>query len=773
MTDAPTLASKNMSLFKRVSTSRRLAYGLAATAVISGIATAATMTGPLAQNYDIGTVVSLLYVDGILLLLLSTVIARRMVLLWRDGERGKAGAGLHGRLVLMFSLVAVTPAILVAVFSALYLNFGLQTWFSERINTAINQSRTVANAYLQEHRNNIRGDALSIANELNFNASRLSANPFALNAILTSHANFRSLSEAVVIDGLGKVLGRSRFSLIGDAVNNVTSAQFTEAETGEIVILRSASDDQVRALMKLNRFVNSYLLVERFIDPRVFRYIDRINEVVGEYNALEKNRDSFQISFVMVFVILALLLLMAAAWVGITVSNQLASPIGRLIRAAEEVSEGDLSVRVETSDDIDEIGTLTHTFNTMTTQLETQRTGLEDAHRALDERHRFTETVLSGVSAGVIGLDASGNIYLPNRSASILLGTDLEETIGRPISDVVPEMTDLFNSAMSKQERQHRTEIQLIRDNETKILHAKIAAEKLEKEIIGYVITFDDVTELLSAQRTAAWADVARRIAHEIKNPLTPIQLSAERLKRKYLAQITDDPDVFATCTETIVRQVEDIGRMVDEFSSFARMPEPAIKSENLSEICRQAVFLEQNRNPDIKFNTILPDQDIEYRCDAQQLSRALTNLLKNAAESINSAIEQEKTKSGQGSIDIEVTGAVNAVESRDEIAAQIIILDNGLGLPTVSKDRLTDPYVTTRTKGTGLGLAIVKKIMEEHGGELNLADRNGQGAEIILTFKRHKDSKTDSSKLDGINPEHEINDDGVDLLSDALNISK
>jgi len=720
------------ALFRRASTSRRLAYGLAATAVVSGIATAATMTGTLAQDYDIGTVVALLYVDGILLLLLSAVIGRRMVQLWRERKRGDAGAGLHGRLVLLFSLVAVSPAILVAVFSALYLNFGLQAWFSERINTAINQSRTVANAYLNEHKNNIRADALAIANDLNYNASNLIGNPHSLSSILTSHTTFRSLSEAIVIDGQGKVLGQARYSLSGDTVTNISKIQFAEAGDGQIVVLRSARADQVRALMKLNRFVDSYLLVERFVDPRISRYIDRINEVVNEYNALEKNRGNFQISFIMIFVILALLLLLAAAWVGLTVSNQLASPISRLIRAAEEVSEGDLSVRVETSEDNDEISTLTHTFNTMATQLETQRDGLMEANRELDERHRFTETVLSGVSAGVIGLDKKGNIHLPNRSASELLATNLENTIGMPLTDIVPEMADLLDGVMSQAGRMHHSEIQLTRDNETKTLHVRFAAERLEEETIGYVVTFDDVTDLLSAQRKAAWADVARRIAHEIKNPLTPIQLSAERLKRKYLKEITTDPETFETCTDTIVRQVEDIGRMVDEFSTFARMPEPSIKMENMSEICRQAIFLEQNRNPDMTFSTDFPDTDIELNCDIRQISRALTNLLKNAAESVGTAIEQGQTQPGQGKIEI----SLNEDIGDTDVTARIIIMDNGIGLPSGSKDRLTEPYVTTRTKGTGLGLAIVKKIMEEHHGQLALADRDGQGAIITLTFR-------------------------------------
>jgi len=736
MSELPPSPAPKMNFFQRAGKSRKLAYGLAATAVLAGIATAATMTGTLAQSYDIGTVVGLLYIDGILLLLLSVVVARRLVQLWQERRRGEAGAGLHGRLVTLFSFVAVTPAILVAVFSALYLNFGIQAWFSERVDSALSQSVIVAKAYLQEHRKNIQANALAIANDLNFNAPRLIGNRYALDGVLSSHATFRALSEAIVVDGSGRVLGQSRFSSAGDVIKSISKPAFLEADNGAIVVLETASADQVRALMKLNRFLDTYLLVERFVDSRVTGHIERIDATVNEYKSLEKNRGKFQISFVMIFVVLALLLLLAAAWVGLTVSNQLASPISRLIRAAGEVSEGDLSVRLETSNDEDEISTLTHAFNAMTGQLENQRDGLMDANRELDERRRFTETVLTGVSAGVIGLDATGNIHLPNRSASTLLSTDLEETIGTPLIEVVPEMGDLLSEVISLGGRMCQAETHLARNNESRTLHVRIAAERLDGQTIGYVVTFDDVTDLLSAQRKAAWADVARRIAHEIKNPLTPIQLSAERLKRKYLNEISSDPETFTACTDTIIRQVEDIGRMVDEFSSFARMPEPSIKTENLSEICRQVVFLEQNRNPDITFSSTFPEEDVTLNCDSRQISRALANLLKNAAESITSAIEGGLTDQNSGEIDVSLEALPSADGAEGEETARLTISDNGIGLPAGSKDRLTEPYVTTRTKGTGLGLAIVKKIMEEHNGDLVMADREGQGAEITLLFR-------------------------------------
>jgi two-component system nitrogen regulation sensor histidine kinase NtrY len=354
------------------------------------------------------------------------------------------------------------------------------------------------------------------------------------------------------------------------------------------------------------------------------------------------------------------------------------------------------------------------------------------ANRDLDERRRFTETVLSGVSAGVIGLDDEALINLPNRSASVLLDTNLEEAVGLPLADVVPEMASFLADAVGRPDRQHESEIRLVREGRPRTLIVRIVAEKLDGDVIGYVVTFDDVTALVSAQRTAAWADVARRIAHEIKNPLTPIQLASERLKRKYLREIKSDPDTFAACTETIVRQVEDIGRMVDEFSSFARMPRPDLKTENLSNLVQQAVFLERNRMADIDFEVVLPDEPVRLRCDNRQIAQALTNILKNAAEAIvgREAEAEETLPPGKVKVVVRREGA-------DGEAKRIVVVveDNGKGLPDEDRDRLTEPYVTTRTKGTGLGLAIVKKIMEDHNADLVLEDGDDGGARVSLIF--------------------------------------
>lgn len=759
MKNFPSLTETAPRLISKLGNSRPFSYALAAAAVVSGMATVATLTAPESDSYDVLTVVSLLYIDGMILLLLSIVVGWRLYLIWQERRRRAAGSSLQGRLVTLFSFVAVTPAILVAVFSALFLNHGLEVWFSDRVNSALKQSLIVSKSYLDEHRKTISSDALTIASELNRNAPQLVGNNFAMSQILTSFSVNRSLSKAIAIDGAGNVLAQSRLSF-AEGLESILPAAFARASEGQIAVLDSADSERVRALIKLNRFIDTYLVVERYVDARVINHIESINKAVSQYQEMKEKRGGFQITFVVIFAVVALLLLLAAAWIGLTVARQLATPISNLIRAAEEVSKGDLAVRVSVAEEDDEIRDLGQSFNKMTSQLESQRDGLIDANRELDERRRFTETVLTGVSAGVIGLDKDGRIHLPNRSASSLLETDLDSAIGHKLSDVIPEMTELLGSVMQQGGRMHQGDVDLIRSGSHITLHVRIAAEYLDGQTIGYVITFDDVTELLSAQRKAAWADVARRIAHEIKNPLTPIQLSAERLQRKYAKEITSDPDVFASCISTIIRQVEDIGRMVDEFSAFARMPEPAMKNENISEICRQAVFLEENRTPEITFSVNYPETDVTCFCDGRQISRALTNLLKNASESVISHIEEMAANAeggnppkGKISVSLQTPSVISESDQQATEMVRITIRDNGKGLPVENRDRLTEPYVTTRTKGTGLGLAIVKKIIEDHNGDLRLSDNPEGGAEIIVTLK----AKPSTEQL--AMPEHQEKD--------------
>ena len=452
----------------------------------------------------------------------------------------------------------------------------------------------------------------------------------------------------------------------------------------------------------------------------------RTEQAVAEYQRLDQNRSWLQIAFAWIFAIVALLVLMAAVLIGLVLANQIARPIGRLIHAAERVRGGDLHVRVAEGQTGDEVAGLSRAFNRMTGQLAAQRGELMDAYSQIDERRRFTETVLSGVSAGVIGLDASGRIELPNCAADELLGMDLLAAIGRELAEVVPEFCELLHEAAASPERARTAEIQLGPPSRRRTLLVRIGADLSGGRTDGFVVTFDDITELQSAQRKAAWADVARRIAHEIKNPLTPIQLAAERLKRRFAREITSDPETFSQCADTIVRHVGDIGRMVDEFSAFARMPQPVIKPEDVGRIAREALVLQKTARPQIVWRTEIPEKGPMAPCDRHMLRQALTNLLQNAAD----AVSMRAGEAGQhgGAIGVSVQTVDNDV--------RIIVTDDGIGLPQEDRARLTEPYVTHKPKGTGLGLAIVKKIMEDHGGRLTLDDRpDGPGAVAALVL--------------------------------------
>jgi two-component system nitrogen regulation sensor histidine kinase NtrY len=706
---------------------------LSVLALASGIATYVAMSqaGP-----DPNTVQVLLILDVLLMMTLGAVVARRVVAVWADQRKGQAGSRLHIRFVRLFSFLAVTPTILMAAFSTLFFNIGVQSWFSERVQTALEASNAVARAYLEEHQQIIGGDALAMANDLNREGALLLRSPQMLGQMVSTQAAIRSLTEALVFEANGPILAKGGLAYSMEmAREQIPVWALEKARQGEVAILTNDDDDRVRALVKLESGLSEiFLFVGRFVDPKVISHMERTNAAVEEYDRLQGRRSGLELTFAAVYVVVALLLLLAAIWIGLVLATRLARPIMELIEAAEAVRSGDLSARVNVSGS-DEIGSLSRAFNRMTGQLAEQRQELIDANRELDERRRFTETVLAGVSAGVIGLDQEARIHLPNRSASDLLGLDLEAQVGRKAVDVLPEITDLIEQAERRPERLLQREVSLTRDGRTRIFLIRVAVERADDVAVGYVVTFDDITELLSAQRKAAWADVARRIAHEMKNPLTPIQLSAERLKRKYLKEIKSDPETFIACTDTIVRQVGDIGRMVDEFSSFARMPQPIMKDQDVRETVQQAVFLQRTGFPKTRFETILPATPFVVRCDERLIGQALTNLLKNAAEAV-------EAREGEGL----PAGRVVARLLLQPQGPTIEIEDNGRGLPPEHRERLTEPYVTTRAKGTGLGLAIVKKIMEDHGGDMTLGDAVGGGARVSLVFP-HADQSAAAPK--------------------------
>lgn len=711
---------------------RRFSIGLMTFAAMAGAATFFAITNISRFGITQETVLILIVIDLALVLLLGVTITWVMVRLWTQRRAGSVGARLHIKMVSLFALVAVLPAIAVVVLAALIFNTQVQAWFNDRVRTAVENSVIVADAYLAEHKRLISADAVAMGQDLNRTWPRFVAGLPSVEHTLEIQAALRSLPEAIVFDTSGQIIARAGLTVSLELEPPSLSA-IEQAELGEIVILTSDADDRVRALIGLDTFPRAYLYVGRFVDSNVIGYVERTQQAAQAYAQLESRRTGLQLQFATIFVIVTLLLLLIAVGVGIGFANQMTRPIARLVRGAELVRSGNIGVHIDEDEASDEFGMLTRAFNRMTRQLDEQRSELTEANRQLEDRRRFTEAVLGGVSAGVIGLDRDGRVNLPNRSASVLLGAGMGALAGRLLADVVPEMAPSIARAGANPDRLVEDDVTLSIAGENRTLHVRIAVERDRKDhVIGFVVTFDDMTELLSAQRKAAWADVARRIAHEIKNPLTPIQLSAERLKRKYADEITSDRETFEQCTDTIVRQVTDIGRMVDEFSAFARMPNPVFADANLAALCRHAVVLQQNAHPDITINTHVTSDTLTAACDGGLLTQALTNLLRNAIE----AIEGRMPPDGDVTLP---EGVIDISLEADEHAIRITVEDNGRGLPETQRDRLTEPYITTRAKGTGLGLAIVKRIMEQHDGDLQLDDRApaGNSGDDALTYSR------------------------------------
>lgn len=707
-----------------------LAPFVALLVVLSGALTYGVITGQLPFAPTPGVLISLFLVNLSLGLILLMLFGWRFARLWRERRSGRAGARLHVRLVTTFGAIAVVPAILVAIFASITLSQGVEAWFSSHVRTALDGAANVARLYMLERANGIYKDAGDIAVGLqtdprivNLKAKRLDKEMMMLR--LEEMTKDHGLLASFIVSDNGVILGRTKLRNLPDP-KPPKPEDFEQARQGVTVIDVDPEAGIVWALVSLRAFKDANLLVLRYVDPKVFSYYLRTKSAVSEYRRLESDRSRFQLLFAAFYGVVSLVVLLAAMWLGLSAANRLVRPISRLIEAAGKVSEGDLKVQVDVEHSDDEIAMLGKAFNRMTEQLDSQRTELVVANRQIDERRRFTETVLAGVSAGVIGLDADGKLTIVNRAAARLLNAAPEELEGQHYSEAMPEMAALIRRAMQEPAGRAGGDITVKRDGTVRSLSVQVVSERGYYSG-GYVVTFDDITELVSAQRTAAWADVARRIAHEIKNPLTPIQLSAERLKRKYGRQIETDREIFEQCTDTIIRQVGDIGRMVDEFSSFARMPKPTMRRECAQELLQQAVFLQREAHPAIHFETEMPKQMIYFEGDGRLVAQALTNIVKNATEGIAARLDRGED---------ETPGRIHATIQITDKHLQFRVTDNGIGLPSEQRHRLTEPYVTTRAKGTGLGLAIVRKIMEDHGGEILLEDAGEDGgARVILAF--------------------------------------
>ena len=671
--------------------------------------------GPLNQNINSTVLRLILLADLFYILLVAALVLRRVMRIMAERRLEFAGSRLHLRLSGVFAFLALMPTILVAIFAVFTVNFGLEGWFSERVRNVVGSSLAAAQAYEDEHRKDLTEDALSFAYYIN----SIKIKNFLLPddqlrpALTVGQTNIqRGLKEAYLIDGTGLLHTRGERSYLFD-FEQPSTEDITRAKTGETVIIEDWTNNEFRALIYLKGFADRYLYVSRVVDGSILSLLDETKQTARLYHQLEADRGRLLFEFGLLYLGFAIILILAATWLGLWFAERLSRPVGRLAEAAMQVGDGNLNVRVPEGDDDDEISMLGQLFNKMTHDLKGQRDALIAGNTQTERRRRLFDSVLSSITSGVIGLDGKGRVTFVNRAASRLL--DFQDEGSSPlIQKIAPEFSALFERQCQNDDAVQE-ELRLMRNGRIENLLVRMAVRQSSAgQLEGYVVTFDDVTDLVAAQRMAAWGDVARRIAHEIKNPLTPIQLSAERIKRKFRPLVGDQADNLDQYADVIIRQTNDLRRIVDDFSKFARMPEPEKRTHDLTKILNDAVLLQEVAMPQIALITEILADNIWIDVDQTMMSQALMNLIKNASEAIDTYIE----KFGNASYEPEIFMTLN---SQDNLAI-LQIMDNGIGLPP-DRGHLFEPYVTTREKGTGLGLSIVKKIIEEHGGTLNLQD--------------------------------------------------
>ena len=707
----------------------------AAATIVIGWSSYALLAGGAvpANGLSPPAVTALLLANLLPLMLLVVLIARRFAILFANRRKGLAGSRLHVRMVALFATIAAVPTLLVVIFASLLFQFGVQFWFSDRVKTVLDGSNEVAQAYVEENRQSVAEDIVAMAIDMENYATDFGLGSLSFGEGLRLQIEARKLSEAAIV-GRGKDGTLTPIASAGikpaAVIERLSLIDLDKARVGAATVVAQGAD-RVEAVVATSPSAERYIYVSRKVDPAVLARADQAAQALGEYRALIERSRVMQLRFNLVLIGVSLLTLAVAIWFALWLANRLVAPIARLAEAAERVGAGDLDARVPVRGSPDEIGTLARSFNRMTSELKAQQRALLSANQQLDARRQFTEAVLSGVSAGVLSIAPDGQIRAANRSAADLLESSETALTGQMLSDAVPELATLL--AEARRTGDAAGNVRIARGSDTQTLSVRIAAETAPGSVRaaggGYVLTFDDISAQLSDQRRAAWADVARRIAHEIKNPLTPIQLAAERLQRKFGRQIADDPETFAVLTATIVRQVGDLRRMVDEFSEFARLPRPVFAEESIDTVVRDTLVLQEMAFPDVVF-TVTGASDAPLLCDRQQLARALTNIVKNAGESVMARIERD----GNGAV---VPGKIVVAIADAADAVTVTVTDNGIGLPVDGRDRLTEPYVTTRVRGTGLGLAIVRKIVEDHGGALTLGDAPGGGAAIRVRLGR------------------------------------
>jgi two-component system nitrogen regulation sensor histidine kinase NtrY len=698
------------------------AGGFAIATALTVVATVFAISGVGASGPAGPPLFGLLVASLLIAMALGVVLALRIVRIIGQRNVPQRGARLQLRFVALFSAAAVIPAILVALFLGAIMNRGMESWFSVRVQTTMESAGTVGRRYVENAKNSLAGRMLAMASDLNYAENGLTSEPALFQDFLLKQTSFREFDSAYLVQRNGEVLAAARVTA-DPSFSVPNAAAFDDAALGQPSLMVFEDAGMIRGLVRLTAYPDAFLYVAR-AEP-LLRQLRVFDDSLQAYRSAEDHSRRLQALFGLAYLNVALLVLLGAVWLGLMNAMRLSEPIGRLADAAGRVASGDLTARVAVGLERDEVDALGSAFNRMTSQIEAQRADLVKARQEAEERSSFTQTVLANVSAGVLGLDDAGRITAVNNSAAGLLQVQEGGLEGRRLVEIAPEFAEIVRAAQESPSLETRR-IDIARVGGT--IHLSVRATALGAEE-GVVLTFDDMTKLVAAQRQEAWKDVARRIAHEIKNPLTPIQLSAERLRRKYLSEIKSDPDTFQRCTDTILRQVADIGRMVDEFSGFARMPAPRIERVDIAEIARESVFAQRLSHADIRFDVEGATEPLFVECDGRLIAQALTNLLKNAAEAIGARrTATGEPKEGHVLLRLEASG------DRD---VRLAITDNGVGLPLVDRARLVEPYVTTRAKGTGLGLAIVKRVVEDHGGALGLSDSPmpGPGAMISITL--------------------------------------
>ena len=660
----------------------------------------------------------ILLIDGIYLLVVIAIVGYSVMRMFAARRAKSAGSRLHMRLSRVFAIVALIPTVLVAVFAVVTLSIGVEGWFSKNVQNVVSSSLSAANAYKNEQSNDLKVDLKFMAirlNEYKDTNSFVSDSDLRLQLISYQNLIQRGLKEAYIIDENANLRSRGELSyLFGYEEPNQEAMD--SAKTGDLFIIEDWPNNEFRGLIKLESFADKYLYISRVVDGNILNLLDKTMESAITYNTMEAQREKILWSYGLLYFGFATFVILSSILLGMLFAERLSRPVGRLAGAAQRLGAGDFDVQVIEEKGDDEIAMLSRVFNHMTKQVKRQRDDLITANDYTERRRRLFDSVLSGVTAGVIGLSSDGNVGFINLAAEKLLNLNAENHEGKSIKLAVPEFVDLFLLIQKNENKTQQQEIKLTRAGATEILLVRVSARISEDLLVeGYVITFDDVTDLVSAQRLAAWGDVARRIAHEIKNPLTPIQLSAERLKRKYSPMVGAEEDNLSQYCDVIIRQTNDLRRIVDEFSKFARMPEPIKRSVNITKLLKDVILLFEISSPAIKIKLKNPHGDINVNVDETMINQAFTNLIKNAGEAIESKAKLNSTNKFDPEIRIFIKKDVNNLE--------IIIEDNGIGLPTQERSRLFEPYVTNRENGTGLGLSIVKKIIEEHNGSLELLD--------------------------------------------------